>query len=544
VSDVIEANVGWNANCIGNAWAGGVRRGRGLFEAVDGFQTFSRPSQKEGVMRARTLIGHLFLVAIVVVLFVVTASRGSGVGHSASIPAAWAPLEPRIEKREVDIDVLSSRGYDNLALSILVILAGAIASGLQLRNRDSARIISGICGVVAGAVTAINSTVFPIGWKEIEDRTSRATAFIDQAMDYIATHPTLPDDERARSVHTDKVMAYLRRADFVIAAGKDDAPLSIEAQASPPSPLAILTPSTAFAGVPPASTSSGPSWVSSPPRGNDSLYFVGEGRSDSLANARDDSLRLVKEEVERTMLDRIATSTRSGAALAQAEALARLLSNSGAVVDTWYRQDLKNSRTLFVYYTLFRVKKQDAEDAIASYGVGAGSTVPPRVEEALLSPPTSTQPYYERRWRAYASALDMAREELAPDDYQALLVAREARKEGRYQDACDNLQPRVHTSPGWYLGWYNLALAYSDMAKVQDARTAYEQAASLEPTLHDRDASIYNSFGAFLLSQQDYSGSMQQLKKALRVEPELTGARYALARAERAIRAESGAPAH
>jgi len=109
------------------------------------------------------------------------------------------------------------------------------------------------------------------------------------------------------------------------------------------------------------------------------------------------------------------------------------------------------------------------------------------------------------------------------------------RKDGRYDEAIHIFKQAIEENPTFYLGWYNLALAYDDLKDFSRAKQAYEKAAELEPQQPMRDASFYNSYGYFLYRHKRYKEAIAQLKKALKIDADHPEAKQILKAARKAI---------
>ena len=428
-------------------------------------------------------------------------------------------LEQRLHEREQQRDALARDGQINLLLSALVIGAGAAASAVQLLSRKGGRVATGLCGVAASALTALNSIAYPIGWREIYTRTARCQTALSQAKDDLVTLAGLALEDGARSSKQDRVFSSLKRCDNALSGLEDTNALT----AGPASPLAA----SAVWGLAAKAwaAEARPSWIDKAPSDDAALYLVALGQGDSSATARSDAIRLARQEIERTVLDRIVGTGNVG--LPQDSQLTRDIVGVAGIVDTFSERTDVNDRPLYRYYALVRILRRDIEDGLARYEADSGARVTKKVEKALLS--ESGDAYYNRRFQAYASALDLARTTLSTSDYEALLKGRELRKADRFDEAAALLGPAVRQEPGWYLGWYNLAMSYAKIGRYDDAKRSYDVATQLEPALELRDPSIYNSFGHFLYERGELEGAAKLLTTALELDPGLTGARYTLA---------------
>jgi len=419
------------------------------------------------------------------------------------IPQSWQMLAGPIGIRESDIADLTTTGHLIVGLMLLSILAGAAVSAIQfLKEEYQFRLLVGVCGLVTAGVSTINGTIFSFSPKEALDRLSRAHAVMKKVETYISIHE-LPPSGNERDAHIAKVTLYLDAVDQVLLGGS---PPGFDKLAS----AEFLPSSPAYA------AEMGPEGFADFPKNDDYIYFIGTAKSNDLEVARSDSLRLAKVEVERSLLDELSASSVSDDS-AQA---AKLLAESGIVADTGFHKDAD----VYTYSTLYAIRKRSVVDLSGSFPAGFDAAMADLQKKAA---------YFDARWRSVAASLDAAREHLSWQDYAIVLNGRNARRERRHQRCIDILAPAVKKGDvGWYLGWFNLGLAYWDLNKFTEADEALAEAAALEPKLPVRDPSIYNSYGQFLVRTKKYQAGKVMLSKALSINPELSGAKYQLKIAE------------
>ena len=72
--------------------------------------------------------------------------------------------------------------------------------------------------------------------------------------------------------------------------------------------------------------------------------------------------------------------------------------------------------------------------------------------------------------------------------------------------------------PEFYMGWYNLALAYASSGNDENARKAYDKTIALEPAQPSRDGTVYNAYGHFLLERKHYCEAIQLFEKAVELD--------------------------
>ena len=93
----------------------------------------------------------------------------------------------------------------------------------------------------------------------------------------------------------------------------------------------------------------------------------------------------------------------------------------------------------------------------------------------------------------------------------------------------------VQQQADFYLGWFNLALAYEERGEVANAKAAYKRAVELESKGQLRDASLYNTYGYFLFKNKQYKEAAASLRTALKIAPDHPKARTTLTAAEAAV---------
>jgi tetratricopeptide (TPR) repeat protein len=424
---------------------------------------------------------------------------------AVAVPPTWSAIAEPIAAAEAVVRSNTTTWRLALVLTLLVIVAGSVSSLIQVLRDDRYKLIVALCGAAAAMITTINGLVFPYSAKELYDRVSKADSELRMAGWYMVTNdlpPTGPD----RLTHLQAVRAHLARIEVLLHGGA--LPGDDHAAAE------VFGLSKAFA------QQAGPRWFDRFPRQEGYLYFIGTGVGDSLSSARAASLQLAHQEAQRAILDQFPPS-------ADASGTVEGLVTQGGIVDTHFSTTEEKGRTIFEYSVLYALKKKDIEFYLSASGVER--------EEALSRIQRQTE-YFKDRWNAYADALDLARKHLVGAQYDSLVAARNARRDKNYVRCVELLEPIVKPNdPAWYLGWYNLGLAYWNLHRYPEAEGAFSAAIALEPKLQVRDPSVYNTFGQFLLERDQVPQGKEMLKKALAMNPDITGAKYALRAANRSM---------
>lgn len=104
-------------------------------------------------------------------------------------------------------------------------------------------------------------------------------------------------------------------------------------------------------------------------------------------------------------------------------------------------------------------------------------------------------------------------QEIPADVMTKYKLGRILRKSGRNTTAANILEQVVEKQPQFYLGWFNLALAYDGMEDIENAAKAFDRAIELATEKKLDDARLYNAYGMFLFRQEKYKEAAEQFKK-------------------------------
>lgn len=174
---------------------------------------------------------------------------------------------------------------------------------------------------------------------------------------------------------------------------------------------------------------------------------------------------------------------------------------------------------IYRYYSLVRVNRLQAQTDTQFLYLKSGSTLPPESFNSIAVAHQDDTGYQAKRLALQLQQINQVQSTLSAPQSKNFSDARQARRVGDQGKAILLLQQLVEELPDFYLGWFNLALAYSKDNQDQQARLAYQRAIELEPLQKSRDSSIYNTYGHFLLERREYCESREMLQQAVTVEP-------------------------
>jgi tetratricopeptide (TPR) repeat protein len=435
----------------------------------------------------------------------------------------WIQLD--LARCQHTVKEIRNWAYASLAIAILIGCLGVLVSAAQASTANAAKRFVVASGIVISVLTIVNGQLF-------RDTTHQ------KLFKYCGEGEALLKKlERHINKHAGITQADPRYASFLQVAEEqltkcDDLDKRFAGESVEPRQEAFLSfGSTAWAGVH-ESLRSGPDWIVGRQATDRVVYFVGVGHGRDLSTSRADSLDNGREQVREYVLNQFSSS--DGADKADRDRLASRLANGAGLVDTYTAFD--GASGLLSYYSLLTLDRREARRAVLIHLEGQANV---EVARRLETAPGPSNAYEKRRQVAYACILDTARQRLREPQYELLVQARELRKEADqsnrdYGKTIERLDALVKDAPDCYLCWFNLAIAYERSRQNPEAESSFARAAALEPALGCKDASIYSTFGRFLLRSGQSEKAVPMLRQALAYEPEHLYAKRLLEEAERA----------
>jgi len=274
-----------------------------------------------------------------------------------------------------------------------------------------------------------------------------------------------------------------------------------------------------------------PDWITKPPRDDNNLYFVGYSDAREYAEARRLSSERAFEEAQTFLINEFEKAGQKSAA--NKESIAKYLTESARVVTTYSTFDEK--RRVHFAYTLLSMSKKIAASDLKAYAAKTGTPPVPEIGRSIQTAVRTERDYLANRVQVYFNQANKAQRALTDQQYKEYEDARNLRRAGKPAEAAARLKALVSAQPDFYLGWYNLALAYDDARNIDAARQAYERAVALERQQNVGDASLYNSYGFFLYRNRHFPEAVTSLERALALAPDHPKAKSTLAATKSAM---------
>jgi Flp pilus assembly protein TadD len=277
-----------------------------------------------------------------------------------------------------------------------------------------------------------------------------------------------------------------------------------------------------------------PEWIEKQPMDQINFYFLGVSENSSLENAKKLSHQNAIDEAAKYLYSEFKSRQQQEPVSININKLTEYLIKSAKINNSHWRYDSGDS--LYIYYTLLSLNKRFAQTDIKLFAVQERIEVPKALSTALESAEGPTQENFARINKDYRSILTASKDSLSVEQYDKFAAGQRLRKNGEYEKAVELLNEVVKNNPSYYLGWYNLALAYDDGLKdFEKANQAYKKATELEPHQPTRHPSLYNNYGYFLLKHKKYEDAVKYLKIAVELNPDHPYAKKNLKAAEAAL---------
>lgn len=385
-----------------------------------------------------------------------------------------------------------------IGLAIFVLVLGAISAAIQNFSFQAVKVITVACGLLISITTGIVSLVGLDDHRSLSNSIEMVESIVLNMKRQVSDYKRFkPEDKHVPLVEFAALYAKFKKIQEPDHASiLDDAWQGLVAMAYAGDEL--------------------PSWVRSVPEDGRNLYFVGVAEGTQLQDARDSSKSNAIQSANRFLAETLMPSV--GNQLDSVK-LAEQLSNSAEVVDN--HVSLHKQSGIYRYYSLLRVNKSLAGANTRLFAIQNGISAPPASIQAINQSQRQSDDYSSRQLQQYEALLDETSSMLSADEYRQFAEARQLRKvEKNNEKAISMLKDVLEKKPAFYLGWYNIALAYSASGNSADARSAYEKAVALEPEQPLRDGTVYNSYGHFLLKQRQPCDARTQFEKALSLDPQ------------------------
>ncbi|VVP04854.1 hypothetical protein PS903_02972 [Pseudomonas fluorescens] len=396
-----------------------------------------------------------------------------------------------------------------VGIAILVSVLGLVAAALQGISANYVKIATVTLGVVISAITIAVNTLEMNNYRQISISIDKVEKIVSKMETARANYKAFkkPDNELAAEEFQKQFARFLAILD--------------PPDSGPANPLEVqlnLLPS-AYAG------DDLPNWLMQLPKNPKNLYFIGVADSAQLPDAQAESIYTAKIAATQFLRDTLHASMESTGTV---DPLVDTLARSADEVDNHITYDKKTG--LYRYYSLIRVNRLQAQSNTRFVYLKNGIDSPVGAFESI-EVQRQDNDYASRRVRLQEQQLDQTSKMLSAQQYKKFSDARQARRADAPREAIPLLKEVLTQQPGFYLGWFNLALAYSSIQEELHARYAYKRALDLEPLQLARDSSIYNAYGQFLLERQEYCDSTKLLEHALTLEPQSIAARRNLEKA-------------
>ncbi len=408
---------------------------------------------------------------------------------------SWA--KTLLDEWQSRIEGWRSAGRIVLGLTLTVGTLGIVVAALQTTKRKAWKVVVATGGVAISILTLVKTQAYEVEHRAYLRAADEADQRVTKIRRWIAPYGN--ESERHEAIaQVRKLAVELEQIDERLrGASASSGSTNVLLHALEPA---------AFA----QAQSSSPDWLQGRVPDAYNVYFVGLGIDPDLAAAKRESL----DSAIASARDALTAQLPIGGGY-NPQQLAAYLAEAGSVMDSYFERRPDGYR----YFTLFSLAKRSMAIDARLFGFRENVAVPNEaVQAAQAVRPVSGQ-YQARRQSTYEQITLHAQRQVSPEAYRLYQVGRGQRLQGDAKAATASLGEAVRLAPEFFMAWYNLGLAQEAAGKMTEADVAYKRALALEPAQPTRDASIYNTYGAFLYQQGRYQNAMPMFQKALQLDP-------------------------
>jgi tetratricopeptide (TPR) repeat protein len=391
----------------------------------------------------------------------------------------------------------------SLISMLLVGLLGLVIPLLQSIDQNKFKIHTICLGTLISACTFLTNSFLKGDYRQYDRIESVALVKQAELLNLVDVYKVSPDED-SKKILWDQIKSL-----FSDIASLEDTLTVSKANALAQNSGEIMLIKSAYA------TTTEPSWVKSIPQDDNYLYFVGFADSGKLKGLEDDAQNNAMESAKAYMFEQFGNNSNKKI---NPDKLAKFLADYTETFSSYIKIDAK--KKVYRYYSLIRISKNALKSGVTLFGIEHNVSIPEQLIQTIDASQRERDDYAAKQTKLYEQQEDQARQQISDANYLNYLQARELRREEKkYAEAADMLKNILNESPGFYLGWYNLALAYDALNEIEKAKEAYLKTIQLEPNLPARDATIYNSYGHFLYKQQRYAEALIQFETSLTYDP-------------------------
>ena len=276
------------------------------------------------------------------------------IGFAQSADEA-SQLRALVQKNEGQIAKWERTAETMIVLTILVGVLGIVAGGLQKSQANWSKITTVVIGLSVSAITVILNTAFPIDYRQLR---RQAIDGRELAADLeVMISSGIPTDEESHRVWLD---AFQNKLHQLIELGKEAYPTKASLSVWP----------TVYA----QSTGRKPGWISKLPDDQTNLYFLGEGDSPSLGQAKEISHDNATRRAVEYFSEQFDVVQKAGQTPLDSWGVSRFVVKSAQEAGIYFEY-ISASRS-YRYYTLLRIPKDIADADLKLYGLQRKTIIP------------------------------------------------------------------------------------------------------------------------------------------------------------------------
>ncbi len=264
-------------------------------------------------------------------------------------------LRALVQKNEGQIAKWERTAETMIVLTVLVGVLGIVAGGLQKSRANWSKIATVAIGLSVSAITLILNTAFSIDYRQLRRQAIDGRELVADLEVMISSG--IPADEESHQVWLD---AFRNKLHQLIELGKQAYPTNASLSVWP----------TVYA----QSAGRKPAWISKLPDDQTNLYFLGEGDSPSLEQAKEISHDNATRRAIEYFSEQFQVVRKTRETPLDPWGVSRFVVKSAQEAGIYFEY-ISASRS-YRYYTLLRMRKDNADADLKLYGLQKKTIVP------------------------------------------------------------------------------------------------------------------------------------------------------------------------
>jgi tetratricopeptide (TPR) repeat protein len=424
-----------------------------------------------------------------------------------------ALLYDLVNNKQAAIQSIKTNALLSLIFCVLIAFLGFTAAIVQNAKKKNVKMATMIIGASITFLTIISGAMLDGDFKQLNKKVKVCESYRDDIIAYLRTSDSCKNETESE-FYLNTAQELFAKMNLVLDFNKEqlnpkeDSTLLISEKSKEGSTYNHNNPGFLWAGDVPKIK---PNWVEKMPLDDQYIYFIGKGMNLELLRANE----MAEQEARNAAINYVWGQK---GIIDFNDTLRNNINKIIEVSDTYFEKSPDPTKEMYSCYVLVKIKMDMLSFVLRRDPLDQNRDKAMQIESNIMNQ-KSIERYSRDRIDTYEFILSAAHGILDEKSYGDFGTARTLRENGDFHGAISILEPILNKYPNFYFGWYNLALSYDNLNEFSNADVAYQKAIRLEPTQKVRDASLYNTYGFFLLRQGKADLAVMQLEECLRLAP-------------------------